>query len=244
MTRRTQSSKAQTPRDTGPEDGGPLFVNAPLSSQVETFITHELMRGHLVSGQRINEAEMSRRLGISRNPIREAVRRLEERGVLVSSPRRGTFVRGFTRKDVDDIFSFRLVVEDFSLKIGLSQMTDEHLEAMAQAVRDMEAAAGRGDTVSLVEKDFTFHHLICRLPNNHQSLHAFLAIKAELQFLITMIDQRFETLEAAAADHWPVVEALRTRNLAASRKALREHIKESWSHLSDSYRGTDDEDTI
>lgn len=225
------------------EDPGLDFESTPLSSKVETYLVRELMRGHLSGGQRVNEAEMSRKLGISRNPIREAVRRLEERGVLVSLPRRGTFVRTFSRKDVDDIFSFRLVVEDFSLRQGLSRMTDAQLEDIVLAVTDMEAAAERGDTILLVEKDFEFHHLICRLPDNHQSLHAFLAIRAELQLLITMIDRKFETLEAAAVDHWPVVEALRTRNLAAARKALREHIKDSWSRLSDNYDGMDDIDT-
>lgn len=225
------------------DDQGFDLESKPLSSKVETYIVRELMRGHLAGGQRINEAEMARKLGISRNPIREAVRTLEERGVLVSLPRRGTFVRKFTQKDVDDIFSFRLVVEDFALRQGLRNMSDADLEDMAQAVRDMEAAAKRSDTVTLVEKDFTFHHLICRLPNNHQSLHAFLAIKAELQVLITMIDEKFETLEAAAVDHWPVVEALQSRNLATARKALRLHIKDSWSRLSDNYDSMDGEDT-
>ncbi|WP_272008777.1 GntR family transcriptional regulator [Roseovarius sp. ZX-A-9] len=219
------------------------FETKPLSSQVETYLVRELMRGHLIGGQRINEAEMARNLGISRNPIREAVRRLEERGVLVSLPRRGTFVRTFSRKDVDDIFSFRLVVEDFSLRQGLSKMTDAQLEEIVGTVREMEAAAERDDAIALVEKDFEFHHLICKLPNNHQSLHAFLTIQAELQLLITMIDRKFETLEAAAVDHWPVVDALRTRNLAAVRKALREHIKDSWSRLSDNYDGMEDIDT-
>ncbi len=234
-------NEVKSTSETTPEDLGFEIETATLSSKVETFLVRELMSGQLVGGQRVNEAEMARKLGISRNPIREAVRRLEERGVLVSLPRRGTFVRTFTQKDVNDIFSFRLVVEDFSLQHGLSQMTDAQLEDITQTVRDMEAAARDGDQVSMVEKDLSFHHLICQLPQNNQSLHAFLAIQAELQLLIKMVDQKFETLEEAAADHWPVIEALRTRDLTAARKALRDHIKDSWGRLSQTFDIEDDE---
>lgn len=218
------------------------FDTTTLSNQVETFLVRELISGHLVGGQRVNEAEMARKLGISRNPIREAVRRLEERGVLVSLPRRGTFVRTFTRKDVDDIFSFRLVVEDYSLQHGFSKLTEAHLEELVQTVRDMEAAAADDDQMTLVEKDLAFHHAICQLPDNHQSLHAFLNIEAELQLLIKMVDQEFETLHAAAADHWPVIEAFQSQNLETAREAIRFHIHDSWARLGESFDARDVEE--
>ena len=68
--------------------------------------------GELAPGERINEAELARLLGISRNPVREAVAGLVRQGFLVARPRRGAFLRTFTRKDVDDIFSWRRCVED------------------------------------------------------------------------------------------------------------------------------------
>ncbi|MBO6814373.1 MAG: GntR family transcriptional regulator [Rhizobiaceae bacterium] len=236
--------------DSGKEKNGLMdyqdaqFETVPLSNQVEKFLVRELMRGHLSGGQRVNEAEMARKLGISRNPIREAVRRLEERGVLVSIPRKGTFVRSFTRKNVDDIYSFRQVVEKFSLENGLSRMTDDMLEELSQVVKDMEEAARNGDEVTLVEKDLEFHNRICRLPSNHQSLHAFLNIEAELQLLIKIVDQRFESLHAAAADHWPVVEALATRKLDVAQDALRSHIDDSWRRLSEAFTDDDEQEQI
>ncbi|WP_334175028.1 GntR family transcriptional regulator [Pseudoxanthobacter sp.] len=209
--------------------------NRMLSDQVATFLIREIMFGKLRQGQRINEAELARHLGISRNPIREAVRRLEERGVLVSAPRRGTFVRSFSKKDIDDIFSFRLLVENFALEQGLARMSDIDLAEIAAYVGAMEQAARDNDEQALVEGDLAFHLRICKLSDNHQTLHAFLNIQAELQLLITMAEQRFESLEAAAADHWPVVEALATRELARATAALREHILDSWRRLAEAY---------
>lgn len=202
-----------------------------LSDQVGSFLIREIMLGNLRPGQRINEAELARHLGISRNPIREAVRRLEERGTLVSAPRRGTFVRTFTAKDIDDMFSFRLLVESFALEQGLARMTDADLAQITDLVRAMERAAVEKNELALVENDLAFHLRICRLSDNHQTLHAFLNIQAELLLLITMAERRFETQEEAAADHWPVVEALATRDLGRATDALQFHIRDSWRRL-------------
>lgn len=217
------------------EFGDARLDNRMLSDQVAAFLIREITFGSLRQGQRINEAELARHLGISRNPIREAVRRLEERGMLVSAPRRGTFVRSFTKKDIDDIFSFRLLVENFALEQGLPRMTDAALAEITGHAEAMDTAAVTGDEPALVEHDLAFHQCICNLSDNHQTRHAFQNIQAELQMLITMAEQRFETLEEAAADHWPVVAAIATRDLAQASAALRDHIKDSWRRLAEAY---------
>lgn len=202
-----------------------------LSDQVSTLLVRELIFGRLQPGQRINEAELARQLGISRNPIREAIRRLEERGLLVAVPRKGTFVRTFLHSDIDEIFSFRVVVERFAIEQALPQMTDADIDRIARFVDAMVAAANANDEIALVENDLAFHLEICRLSKNRQTLHAFTNIQAEVQMLITMAERQFESQMAAAVDHWPVVEALRTRNPQKAMDAIRDHIRDSWRHL-------------
>jgi DNA-binding GntR family transcriptional regulator len=206
-----------------------------LSDQVASFLINEITFGKLRQGQRVNEAELARHLGISRNPIREAVRRLEERGMLVSSPRRGTFVRSFTKKDIDDIFSFRLVVETFALEQGMPRMTDVDQSEIRAHLMAMEVAAAEHNEPALVEQDLAFHLRICKLSNNHKTLQAFSSIQVELQMLIAMAGRSFETLQAAAADHWPVVNALATRDIGKTTAAMTEHIKDSWRRLVENY---------
>ena len=202
-----------------------------LSDQVSTLLVRELIFGRLQPGQRINEAELARQLGISRNPIREAIRRLEERGLLVAVPRKGTFVRTFLHSDIDEIFSFRIVVERFAMEQALPQMTDADIDRIAGFVDAMVAAANANDEIALVENDLAFHLEICRLSKNRQTLHAFTNIQAEVQMLITMAERQFESQMAAAVDHWPIVEALRTRNPQKAMDAIRDHIRDSWRHL-------------
>lgn len=218
--------------------------NRMLSDQVVSFLTDEVRFGRLRSGQRVNEAELARHLGISRNPIREAVRRLEERGMLVSAPRRGTFVRSFSKKDIDDIFSFRLIVENFALEQGLSSLTDGELSLISGHVHAMEIAAQENNEPVLVGNDLAFHERLCNLSNNRQTIHAFLNIKIELQMLIGMAGRRFDTLHAAAADHWPVVEALASRRIDLVANAISEHIHDSWRRLSEAYENSHAEPLI
>ena len=228
------SASSSTERD-HTEYSAASLDNRMLSDQVASFLINEIMFGKLRSGQRINEAELARHLGISRNPIREAVRRLEERGMLISAPRRGTFVRSFTKKDIDDIFSFRMVVEQFAVKQALPRMTDADLKEITGFVHLMEKAAADNNEPSLVENDLAFHACISKLSNNRQTLHAFMNIQAELQVLITMAERRFDTPQAAAADHWPVVEALASGVEARATTAMAEHINDSWRRLAEAY---------
>lgn len=202
-----------------------------LSDQVSTFLVRELIFGRLQPGQRINETYLARQLGISRNPIREAVRRLEERGLLVAVPRKGTFVRTFLRRDIDEIFSFRMVVERFALEQALPQMTDADIDRIAGYVDAMVEAAESDDEMRFVDNDLAFHLEICRLSKNRQTMHAFSNIQAEVQMLIMLSERQFPSLMEAATDHWPVVEALRARDTGKAVEALTHHIEDSWRHL-------------
>lgn len=212
-----------------------VIDNRMLSEQVATHLFRLLVNGTLRGGQRINEAELARELGISRNPIREAIRKLEERGLLVSSPRRGTFVRSFSKQDMTDIFSFRTVVEAFALKQALPRMTDEDQAGLQGIVQRMKDCAAARDEMGLVEADIGFHQRICELSGNSQTLRAFMNIRAEVQMSITLVEHRFETLEDAAVDHIPIVEAIATRNMDKAVEALEYHIKDSWARISAAY---------
>jgi len=118
-----------------------LTETPSLSDQVRNILLESLTSGHLRPGGRINEAELARVLGISRNPIREAVSGLAQRGFLVSAPRRGHFMRRFSPRDVNDVFSFRICVESFAIRQALPLMTQDDHKGMRNIVDRMIAAA-------------------------------------------------------------------------------------------------------
>ncbi|WP_150806310.1 GntR family transcriptional regulator [Pseudomonas fluorescens] len=213
----------------------PIVDSKSLSEQVTEYLYKLLVSGQLKAGQRVNEAELARTLKISRNPIREAIRKLEERGLLISSPRRGTFVRSFSESDIQDIFSFRMALEEFAVRQAFRYLTDEDIESLADIVRQMEAAAKTGREMELVERDIAFHQRICELSRNTQTVRAFSNLYAEIQISISLVEHRFESLEDAAIDHWPIVEAFRTKDEQKVIEALRVHIGDSWKKIKEAY---------
>lgn len=216
---------------TDPDEGGETLSPVILSQQVAAFLMRQLVAGQLRPGDRINEAELARRLGISRNPIREALNRLEERGLLVGAPHRGRFVRAMSKRDVDELFAFRMALELFALEQAAPNLGEAEVEAFAGMVRDMEAAARDGDEARLTEIDLGFHLRLCELSGNRRALGAFANIQSEVQMLIALADHRFESLHAAAADHWPIVEAMKVGDPARAAAALRHHIEDAWSRF-------------
>lgn len=208
-----------------------LIESRSLSEQVVELLYRQIINGTLQAGQHVNEAVLARQLGISRNPIREAVRRLQERGLLVMVPRKGTFVRRMEIDDVNDTFRFRLVIESHAIELALPVMTDADLDELQGIVDSMVEAADRGNAIDLVERDVFFHRRICELSGSKHVVRAFMDLYAEVRMLIALVEKHFESMHAAAVDHYPVVAALRTRDTATAIAAITEHIKDPWQRI-------------
>jgi DNA-binding GntR family transcriptional regulator len=202
-----------------------LIETPSLSDQVRNLLLEALTSGHLRPGDRINEAELARVLGISRNPIREAVSGLAQRGFLVSAPRRGHFMRLFSPRDVNDVFSFRICVESFAIRQALPLMTPSDHKGLRSIVDRMIAAAKAGRLTDLRQEDIALHRRICELSRNRQTLRAHEGIDTEVQMLIASVDLDHETPMEAALAHVPIVEAIATGNVAASIDAMEHHLK-------------------
>jgi len=202
-----------------------------LSEQVRNYLLEELTSGRLHPGERINEAELARTLGISRNPIREAISGLAQRGFLVSAPRRGHSMRLFTLQDVNDVFSFRSCVEAFAIRQAVPLMTRADDAQLRRIVDAMIAAAKAGQVTKVRQGDISLHRTICELSGNRQTLRAHEGIDMEMQMLIASVDLGRETLMQSAVAHIPVVEALATRDVAKSVAVLERHLKATWRRV-------------
>jgi DNA-binding GntR family transcriptional regulator len=208
-----------------------LTETPSLSDQVRNILLEALTSGHLRPGGRINEAGLARVLGISRNPIREAVSGLAQRGFLVSAPRRGHFMRLFSPRDVNDVFSFRICVESFAIRQALPQMTPGDHAGLRDIVARMIAAAQAGRLTGLRQADIALHRRICELSRNRQTLRAHEGIDTEVQMLIASVDLEHETPMESALAHVPIVGAMATGNIADSIDAMEHHLKTTWARV-------------
>ena len=133
----------------------PIDLNpSVLGEQVSRILSDAILEGVLKGGDKLVEAELQKKFSISRSPLREAFRDLEKKGLVVIVPRKGTFVRSITRKDIEDNFPVRSTLEGCAAKEAHGKMTSKDKKKMVQALQGMEKAV-RGRNI----KRYWKHHL-------------------------------------------------------------------------------------
>lgn len=217
-------------KSSSPEtSSGPQALFAPplqraLRNDVYDAMRQALVSGALQPGQRINEAEIARQMQISRAPIREAIRQLEQEGLLKSVPRRGTFVMTLSQDDVEEIYTLRSDIESRAVRCALPRLTPEDLATLGVLVDTMESAADAGNVAQLLDADLQFHRIIIqatgwtRLHKIWQGLHPQ---TLTLYTLTTLTD--WSPLDHARR-HRPLLAAIRSGDPSAAAAAIEEHI--------------------
>jgi DNA-binding GntR family transcriptional regulator len=130
------------------------FKPVGLGAQVAEILAQAILDGSFKGGDQLVETDLQADFGISRSPLREALRELEKKGLVVVVPRKGTFVKRITRKEIEENFPVRAALEGLAAGLALANMTEEALERMAQALEEMGEAVKTGET-----KHFFTHHL-------------------------------------------------------------------------------------
>ena len=115
----------------------------PLRDVVFNTLRKAILKGELKPGERLMEIALAERLGVSRTPVREAMRKLELEGLVVMIPRRGAQVANITEKDLNDVLEVRIALENLSIENACMRMTEEQLEELWNAAKNFEATMAR-----------------------------------------------------------------------------------------------------
>ena len=137
-----------------------------LGEQVSRILMEAILEGVLKGGDQLTEAELQNQFGISRSPLREAFRDLEKKGLVVIVPRKGTYVKQVTRKDIEDNFPVRAVLEGLAAREAYPNITDQVLEGLSQALGKMNTAVENNDTKTYWKNHLEFHDIFIRASGN------------------------------------------------------------------------------
>ncbi|HMK65964.1 MAG TPA: GntR family transcriptional regulator [Thermodesulfobacteriota bacterium] len=138
----------------------------PLVEQISEFLTQAIMEGQFTSGERLVENELQRRFGVSRTPIRESFRILEKKGLIQNIPRKGTYVRKITRKDIEENFPVRANLESLAAILALPYLTPQDLEKMESCFARMSEAGKHNDFRSYLKYHTQYHDVFIRASHN------------------------------------------------------------------------------
>jgi len=202
-------------------------VLPPLKAESLATLAYQSIRdsitaGRLRSGERLVEARLASDLGISRGPVREALSRLVEEGLLYERPRYGTFVREFSVGDLVDIFNLRLGIEPVAARLAARR--DPPLDELRGLVDDMERAAATGGGQALIAADLAFHRRLCTASGNDYLVSAFETLTNHVRAALLLVDVVYARTADVPAQHLPIIEALGARDEPRIAEAVQDHL--------------------
>ena len=140
----------------------------PLRDVVFNSLRKAILRGELKPGERLMEIQLANKLGVSRTPIREAIRKLELEGLGLMIPRKGAEVAQITEKNMQDVLEVRKALEELSVQLACERITPEQVEEMKMAAEDFRKVLKSGDVTKIAEADVKFHDIIFAATNNQR----------------------------------------------------------------------------
>lgn len=180
-----------------------------MSDQVYRLLRESIVAQDLEGGRRVVESDVARQLGVSQAPVREAVRRLAQEGLLTYVPRRGNFVTKVASDDVAAARQVREPLEALAAKLATARLTKRDMDSLTALVADMCTAVGADEMARFRELDIAFHTAVVRLAENALLVHAWEAITPQLQALRVISDPLFEgDWMLMALEHGHLVDAL------------------------------------
>ncbi len=138
----------------------------PLRDVVFNTLRQAILTGELKPGERLMEIHLANRLGVSRTPIREAIRKLELEGLVIMIPRRGAEVAQITEKSMNDVLEVRRAMDALCIELACERITDEELVDLKQACERFEQAVKTGDVKMIAQTDVALHDIIVKATGN------------------------------------------------------------------------------
>ena len=204
----------------------PVARFRPLSEEAYDLVRSAILAGRLPPGARIVEAEIARQMAISRSPVREAVRKLEQDGLVEYVPRHGTIVVGLSREDVADAYELRAHLEGYGARLAATRASSDNHARLLELIEQMRACGVAEDLDGLVASDVEFHREVCRASGSPRLLRAWETLNPARWTLISGLRVSDLSLEQIAERHWPIVAALESRNSDTAEAIIRSHILE------------------
>lgn len=202
----------------------PLLVPKPISEHVLDELRRSIITGALGPGQRLIESQIAKEMGISRAPVREAIRQLQQEGLVVNAPWRGPSVIAMTPEDIRHLYRVRIALENLALQLIIERNDDTIVAELDAIVRAIAEAADKDDLVAVVEQELLFHKTICERADNPLLARLYHSIIAQVRIGLALLNASYIDLHAVAPEHQPLIDAIQLGDVATATAAMHAHI--------------------
>lgn len=208
----------------------------PLRDVVFNTLRQAILRGELKPGERLMEIQLANKLGVSRTPIREAIRKLELEGLVLMIPRKGAEVADITEKSLRDVLEVRKALEELAVKLACDKIREEEIEELKLAAKEFKEILECEDVTAFAEADVKFHDVIYRTTDNERLIQLLYNLREQMYRYRVEYLKREEAHETLLAEHEQIIDAIENRNKEKAMEAICQHIDNQVEAVIDTIR--------
>ena len=196
----------------------------PLRDVVFNTLRQGILKGELEPGERLMEIQLAERLGVSRTPIREAIRKLELEGLVLMIPRKGAEVAKISARSLRDVLEVRRALEELAIELACQRMSEEEVGNLQKAQEDFKNAIAEGDAMKIAETDEHYHDVIYEGTQNAKLIQMLNNLREQMyRYRLEYIKDE-DKRKILVLEHEKILKTVRERKVAEAKEAVREHI--------------------
>lgn len=197
----------------------------PLRDVVFHTLREAILKGDLKPGERLMELQLAAKLGVSRTPIREAIRMLEQEGLAVTVPRRGAEVAKMTEKDMQDVLQVREALDELAASIACELITEAEMEQLEQAAADFETATETKDVKRIADTDMVFHDIIYHATRNPKLVNILNNLREQMYRYRVEYLKDEQNYPVLLKEHREILAGFKERNTGMVTDSMRRHVE-------------------
>lgn len=196
----------------------------PLRDVVFKTLRQAILKGELEPGERLMEIQLAERLGVSRTPIREAIRKLELEGLVLMIPRKGAEVAKISEQNMRDVLEVRRSLEELAIDLACQRMSPEELLELQETEKEFAKAIQNGDAMMIAQTDEKYHDIIYGATKNQKLVQMLNNLREQMyRYRLEYIKDE-DKRQILLVEHDHILKALSLRHVQEAKMAIREHI--------------------
>ena len=197
----------------------------PLRDVVFNTLRQAILRGELKPGERLMEIQLANKLGVSRTPIREAIRKLELEGLVLMIPRKGAEVAEITEKSLKDVLEIRRALEDLAVRLACEKITKEELKELKKAGEEFKKVLKSQDITEVAEADVRFHDVIYMATDNPKLIQLLNNFREQMYRFRVEYLKKDEVRPQLIAEHDEIIKYITEGNKEEASRVVTRHIE-------------------
>ncbi len=197
----------------------------PLGEVVFEYLRNAILAGELKPGERLMEVTIADQLGVSRTPVREAIRKLEKESFVIMIPRKGAYVADLTKKDILEVLEIRKELEGFAAYLAAERMSLSEKESLGRVVEKFNESLINMDKKNMIESDNEFHSLIFEATKNQRLINIIYDLHDQFQRFRLIYFNEFNNYKEIQASHKRIFDAIIKQDGGEARVEAENHVE-------------------